>query len=94
MSAHQKFIYSQEHETAGNEREFNWTDCANDVVVEHQQAVAVYLNSTGDVVLRQSAWPDDDACVYFGVNNASAVAIAILEAAGLEAEASAVRGDA
>ena len=71
--------------SADEGRDFDWA--AVDVVVPEQAAIAVYVNPTGDVVVRQcGAWSDDaDASIWFSPGHALAVAKAILAAAGLDA---------
>jgi hypothetical protein len=65
---------------------FDWT--SNDVVVRQQDAVAVYQNPYGDVVIRrEAAWDEEnDVCVVIARQNVPAVVEAILHTAGLEPE--------
>jgi hypothetical protein len=42
--------------------EFDWS--SDDIVaVRSQQAIAVYLNPHGEIVIRQQEWPDNDIWV-------------------------------
>ena len=69
--------------SADGGREFDWLDA--DVIVPQQPAIAVYLNPTGDVVLRQRGdLYDDDSWCWFRIERAPAVARAIIETAGLD----------
>jgi hypothetical protein len=63
---------------------FDWT--SSDVVVRQQDALAVYQNPYGDVVIRrEAAWDeDDDVCVVVARQNVSAVVAAILHTVGLD----------
>jgi hypothetical protein len=59
--------------------DFDWFDNTN-VVVRQQDAVAVYANAVGDIVIRQKGDGfDDDVWIIVAPSNASAVATAILE---------------
>ena len=75
--------------SAGSEgREFDWRDDADDVIVRSQPAIAIYPGPAGVVIRRQGDWcDDDDGVVWFGVDQAPAIAAAILETAGLDATA-------
>ena len=69
-------------------RAWDWQDDADDVIVRGQSAIACYLNPAGDIVLRQHGdYFDEDAWIWFAVEQAPAVAAAIIEAAGLDATA-------
>lgn len=70
-------------------RPWDWHDDAYDVIVPDQPPVACYVNPKGAVVLRQRGIDhyDDDPFVWFRIEHAPAVALAILEAAGLDATA-------
>ena len=61
--------------------EFDWHEDAEVVVVPEQMAIAVYHNPTGNVVVRQQGWPDEDVVIILERRNAAALARAILEAA-------------
>ena len=75
-------------DTVGEAHTWNWREDAGDVIVRAQPAIACYLNPAGDIVLRQHGdYFDDDAWIWFAVEQAPAVAAAILEAAGLDATA-------
>ena len=56
------------------------------VVVHHQPAIAVYVNSRDAVVMRQEGHygPDEDQCIYVIKDNVPRVVRALLEAAGFE----------
>lgn len=45
--------------------EFSWCDDES-VVLPDQQAVAVYFNPAGELVIRQKQWPGDDQFIYIG----------------------------
>jgi len=65
-------------------KEFNWFDQdQSDIVIPSVQAVAVYLNASLDVVIRQqdATGNDEDAVVIIPRSQAKALAKAILEAA-------------
>ena len=65
---------------------WDWADDADDIVVKAQPAVAVYPGPAGIVIRLQGDFNDDaDGVVWFGVDQAHAVAAAILKAAGLDA---------
>ena len=68
-------------------RDFDWLEDASDVVVREQAAVAVYPGPAGVVIRRQGdqLYGDGDDVISFSVEDAPAVAAAILEAAGLDA---------
>ncbi len=66
--------------------EFDWLEYADDVVVPEQMAIAVYHNPTGNVVVRQQGWPDEDVVIILERRNAAALAHAILEAAEFDDE--------
>ena len=81
-------------ENPDEDHDFDWVADAGDVIVRPQPAVAVYTNPAGDVpvadvVLRQEGDPLSygDSVVWFAVDHASAVAAAILKAAGLDGTA-------
>ena len=42
---------------------FDWSDTES-VVLPEQYATACYFNKTGELVIRQKRWPDDDAFIY------------------------------
>lgn len=69
--------------------EFDWLDDADDVIVQSQSAVAVYPGPAGVVIRRQGDhWGgNEDNVVWFATEHAIIVAVAILEAAGLDATA-------
>jgi len=43
--------------------DFNWSPENGDVIVAPQQAIAVYRNAWGQIVIRAAGWPEDDAFV-------------------------------
>jgi hypothetical protein len=64
-------------------RDFDWLEADEHVAVPEQQALAVYTNPRGDVVVRQRGdYPDEDVWIIVNPANAAALAAAILEAAG------------
>ena len=65
-------------------RDFDWADDDDDVIVPGQPCIACYINPRGDVVLRQhgDGFHDDDSWIWFGVEHAPVVARAILQVAG------------
>ncbi len=74
--------------TAGEGRAWDWTDDAGDVIVPAQPAIACYVNTAGNIVLRQQGDAfDEDVWIWFDPQHAPAVAMAILEAAGLDTTA-------
>jgi hypothetical protein len=61
--------------------DFNWSGC-EDVVVPQVDAVAVYLNDNGDIVIRQrDSMGGDDSVIIFPVSAHKAVIGAIKEVA-------------
>lgn len=43
--------------------DFNWNENKQDLVVQQVDAVAVYINMDGNIVIRQQAFPNDDAVI-------------------------------
>jgi hypothetical protein len=70
--------------------EFDWNSDAVTVVARTQQAIAVYQNLHGAVVIReQQGWDEDaDTIIVIQPEHARAVAAAILSAAGLATDRS------
>jgi hypothetical protein len=72
---------------SGPNTDFSWTsDRDKDaIVLGMQQAIAVYLNGDGAVVVRQEGHPydDEDEIIVIQPQNAGAVADAIMDAAEL-----------
>ena len=67
--------------------EFDWTDDDADIVVKAQPAIAIYAGPAGVIIRRQGDWDEhDDGVVWFGVDQALAVAKAIMAAAELHAK--------
>jgi hypothetical protein len=68
--------------------EFDWNAVSDSIVQRAVETVAVYENTSGDIVIRQrQAWDeDDDTIVVIARANASTVAQAILVAADDRAE--------
>jgi hypothetical protein len=66
-------------------REFSWHRDRDDIVVAEQQPIALYLNPRGDLVIRQPGIDEDDMIVVT-LQNAPALARAILRAAGVDDE--------
>src|SRR6266480_3800710 len=68
--------------------EFDWHNAgdAEDIAIPQQQAVAIYNNVAGDVVIRQAGLydPSEDAFVHVSPRNALALVKAILDKAGLD----------
>ncbi len=73
--------------SADESREFDWLEDAGDAIVRTQSAVAVYPGPAGVVIRRRGDyWSDEgDDIIWFSVEQAPAIALAILEAAGLDA---------
>ena len=71
-------------DTVGEGHTWDWLEDADDVVVRSQPAVAVYPGPAGVVIRRQGDWNDDDDVIWFGINQAPAIAKAIMAAAGLD----------
>ena len=66
-------------------RAWCWSDDADDIVVKGQPAIAIYAGPAGIIIRRQGDWDEhDDDVIWFGVDQALAVAAAILEAASLD----------
>jgi hypothetical protein len=69
--------------------DFDWSSNGEDsdsIVVNHQPAIAVYLNPRNEVVIRQEGHygPDEDQFVFVTKDNVTKFVQAILEAAGFE----------
>ena len=62
--------------------DFDWSD-TDQIAVREQLATAVYVNVAGDVVVRQTHWPDDDVCIVVSPTHVPKLVDAILEAANL-----------
>jgi hypothetical protein len=62
---------------------FSWRGDQDAIVLPSQQAVAVYLNDAGAVVIRQEGMPydDEDEIIVIQAANAEAVAKAIMACA-------------
>jgi len=62
--------------------DFDWRE-DSDIVVQSQQALAVYLNGSGAIVVRQEGMPydDEDDIIVIQAINAEAVAKAIMACA-------------
>jgi hypothetical protein len=58
---------------------FNWQRA----VVAQQDAIAIYTNEDGGIVIRQHNWPDDDSYIIVARNNVEKVAGAMMAEAGL-----------
>ncbi|WP_331373791.1 hypothetical protein [Sinorhizobium chiapasense] len=56
---------------------FDWNS-DEDIVVERQAAIAVYENTTGDVVIRQEGrYDDEDKCICVRPDNVKALVDAL-----------------
>jgi hypothetical protein len=68
-----------------DEQDFNWCDDTNTVLRERRET-ACYLNSFGEIVVRQRAsWDrEEDPWIFFPCSDALAIVSAILRAAGLD----------
>lgn len=69
--------------------EFDWHpdgEDAEDIIVRHQPAIAIYTNPRGDVVIRQEGHygPEEDQFVYVSPDNALKVAQKLLDVAGID----------
>ena len=60
-----------------SKEKFDWKD-KDAVVIPRTEPIAVYPNQSGDIVIRQGCWPDDDNFVFINPAHAKAVAEAIL----------------
>jgi hypothetical protein len=60
---------------------FDWN--GDDVILAEQQAVAVYWNPRGDLVIRQQAWMDDDSIVLIAKNNVAEFIDKLCDVAGI-----------
>ena len=61
-------------------KDWNWhsSDAEDSMVIPSVQAVAVYTNGNGDVVIRQEGWAgEDDSVIVIPVSLAQQVADAI-----------------
>lgn len=61
------------------ERDWDWhsKDQGDSIVVPQTNAIAVYTNPDGDVVVRQQGYPEDDSIIIIPKKQAKAVADAI-----------------
>ncbi|MGH6792379.1 MAG: hypothetical protein ACRECF_06540 [Methyloceanibacter sp.] len=66
--------------------DFDWTSNNNSIAVREQPAIAVYLNSYGQVTLRRArSWDEEDDCfIPIAQENVLTVVGAILRAAGMD----------
>jgi len=56
-----------------NEERYDWTSENPSVVIQRQDAVAVYLNPDNDIVIRRQAdWPDEDDDAFVVIPRAAA----------------------
>src|SRR5690349_4819291 len=70
----------------GNDRnigEFEWTDDV--VAVGEQLQIGVYTNPSGNVVIRQRDWPEDDVWIVIRPENVPALVRALTREAGINA---------
>ena len=76
-------------DTDSEGRAWDWLEDADDVIVREQSAVAIYPGPDGVVIRRRGdLWNGGgDDVICFTIEQAPAVATAILEAAGLDATA-------
>jgi hypothetical protein len=58
---------------------FDWNETS--IVIHEQPETAVYLNPSGQIVVRQRQWPDDDSFVYVSPEFAGILVRAIMDAA-------------
>lgn len=54
-----------------DDREFDWADNADAIVLPEQSATAIYFNDDGGLVIRQQRWPDDDSYIVITKPNIS-----------------------
>lgn len=56
-----------------SEERYDWTSENPSVVIQRQEAVAVYLNPDNDIVIRRQAdWPDEDDDAFVVIPRAAA----------------------
>jgi hypothetical protein len=54
-----------------DDREFDWADNADAIVLPEQSSTAIYFNNAGGLVIRQQRWPDDDSYIVISKTNIS-----------------------
>ena len=59
--------------------DFDW-QADDSVVVQEQQATAVYVNDAGQIVIRQHDYPEDDHFVVIAASSVCAVIAALQKA--------------
>jgi hypothetical protein len=64
--------------------DFNWQ--SETIAVAEQDAIAVYANERGAVVIRAQCWPDDDPIIIVALQNVTSLLQAIVRASGLPLE--------
>ena len=72
---------------------FDWSADNDSVVVMPQDPIAVYLNATNEIVIRQRQWPDDDAFIVIHKQNIDRIIEAIRREALLDAYGHQGQGD-
>ncbi|MDP1583935.1 MAG: hypothetical protein Q8M18_10975 [Bradyrhizobium sp.] len=58
---------------AHSEDDFDWNNPDEEsIVLREQRATAVYRNRSGEVIIRQRSWPDEDTFVFIAPEFATA----------------------
>jgi hypothetical protein len=65
-----------------NDHDFDWND-TNTVVLREQPETAIYYNPSGDLVIRQRRWPDDDMFVVISEHSLMAFIDRLTDMAGI-----------
>jgi hypothetical protein len=64
-----KEVIARANEAESDADDFDWNDPNEEaIVLREQRATAVYRNS-GEVVIRQRGWPDDDTVLFISREN-------------------------
>jgi hypothetical protein len=58
---------------------FDWSRDDGAVVVQQPEAIAVFMDEKGDIVVRQKQWPDEDVYVVIPFASARDICAAILK---------------
>lgn len=88
MQLHLRPDCAEGNDEKDDDRDFSWSDDAADVIVPHQDAIAVYINPRNRIVIRQeggarreSGLCADDPWIEVNPKHAERLARAILDAA-------------
>lgn len=47
------------------------------VVIKQQDQIEIYENEDGGITIKQTAWPNEDQVIYFSVEHAEIICMAI-----------------